>query len=146
MKLDIFWAHKEGISQAMRSALIMSKALGRPMHDYCEYTDNVTIQLNKGLVEDTDEVMEKLQSVQAYIDNGYTLKIDGDTRADGRYDYFHCAYFKLSKKLLRNKIEDTQIEDAMRTLLRKEMGLRPYREIECKVQLYLSKVRLIGML
>lgn len=133
MTLDIFWAHKEGITQAMKSALIMSKALNKPMHDYCEYKDYITISFDKGKVEDINEAMDKLQRVQSLIDDGYTLKIDGETYADGRYDYFHRADFKLSKKLLRDKIEDTQIEDAMRALLKKEMGLGLYKEIECKV-------------
>jgi len=129
MTLDTFWAHKEGITEAMRSSLIMSKHLNKPMHDYCEYIEHIVVTINKG----KDKDLSELQEIQHLLDEGYELNVDGDTKQEGRYDYFRCVHFKFSKKLLRDKIKDTQIEDAMIALLKKEMGLTYYAAIECKV-------------
>ena len=131
MTKEIFFAHKEGIAEAMRSALIMSKHRGYALHSYCLTHDTITVCVLK---DDTDEAkIGKLKEVNKYCELYGAPSIHDSTEKPNCVSYFRGTYYAFRKPKLRDKIEDTQIEQKMRTLVRKELGLHVYQDLECKV-------------
>jgi len=142
MKLHIFKAHKQGITEAMQETLTMSKALGRPLKDYCiqEVKEDVYIYANEDRNElDLDELLYKVEQLRKKPNS--TMSIHGGTKPAGRYDYFSYVRFIATIDTIKDTIEPHQIEEAMKLLVKKHMGLKSYANLDCKIMdLYKSEV------
>ena len=59
--------------------------------------------------------------------------MEGTTFSSGRYDYFKAMQVIIPSIVIRDKIENEQIENAMRQLVKKELRLKEWENLECKV-------------
>ncbi len=134
MLLTTFNAHKQGIAEAMQETLTLSKHLNRPLKEYCiiyRY-ETVTIPQNE---DDRDKPLEELLNdlnALREIPNS-TLSMDGYTKASGRYDYFDRVVYTAKITCIRDSINPSQVEDAMKVLVKKAIGLKSYQHLDCKV-------------
>jgi hypothetical protein len=129
MKLSTFNAHREGIAQTMRENLTFSKHVGYPIKDYCGKEQIVTISFDKDI--EPNELREKLEKALHHLnDKAY---VGGTTFSSGRYDYFKAMQVIIPSIVIRDKIENEQIENAMRQLVKKELRLKEWENLECKV-------------
>ena len=142
MKLHIFKAHYQGIEETMKSTLIMSKALNRPLKDYCEKIETETVSIHK---DDNEEELRRKQELisSLTLKANTTMSIKGYTKQDGRYDFFNFLEYRFETKVIREVISKNQIEEAMKRLVKKAIGLQSYSYLNCQV-MALYKQELIG--
>jgi len=132
MTLEIFKAHKQGIREAMNSALIMSKYKNTPLHSYTTYSHIEVISIHKEL--EGEELLHQLDRVKKLASKPNTTLVQrGQTKVSGRYDIFHSVDYIVTTELFRDRITEEQIEDAMKTLVKKAMGLASYEYLNCQV-------------
>ncbi len=142
MKLHTFKAHYQGIEEAMKSTLIMSKALNRPLATYCEKLETETVSIHKA--DSEEELRRKQELISALtLKANTTMSINGYTKQKGRYDFFHFLEYRFETKVIRTNIHKNQIEEAMKKLVKKAIGIQSYSYLNCQV-MALYKQELIG--
>lgn len=131
MKLEIFNAHKDGIREAMQSALIMSKYRGEAMHKYCLIRTYDVIEIRKA--DTKEDIIAKLEEVVRYTKEYGAPKIDFVKHRE------HCTSKTISTTYafavykMRDKIEESQVSTRMKLLVKKELGLGKWADLECRV-------------
>lgn len=131
MTKEDFKRQKEQTKKYMNYMLGLSRYLGYPLKDFCLSTDRINIYMSKDAKP--NELIHKINEANILISQGYTIQLDGNTKPSGRYDIFESAYFKLSKDLVRDSIEEEQVQDKMRKHIKRKLGLGKWDTLECKV-------------
>jgi len=131
MQLHIFKAHKQGISENMEQNLIHAKATdNREAPDYCFTKQYETIEIHKSI--EGEDLLHQLERGVELAKHG-TLKARGRTKQEGRYDFYNSIDYTVTTKHFRTHIEDEQVEEVMKALVKKAMGLRSYDYLNCQV-------------
>jgi len=142
MKLHIFKAHYQGIEESMRETLTMSKALNRPLKPYCVKLESETVSIHKDNSE--EELRRKQELISSLtLKANTTMSIKGYTKQDGRYDYFNFLDYRFETEVIREVIHKSQIEEVMKKLVKKAIGIQSYSYLNCQV-MALYKQELIG--
>ncbi len=131
MTKEIFFAHKEGITEAMNSALIMSKHRGKALHKYCETYDNIIVTIKKECTE--EEFGLAIEKIYKLSHDYGAPTIAFTTHTPHCIERTTGAMYSFKIPKLRDRIEESQVAQKMKTLIRKELGLKTYDNLECKV-------------
>jgi len=137
MQLHTFKAHKQGIKENMEQNLIHAKATdNREAPDYCFTKQYETIEIHKSIKG--EDLLHQLERVTQLAKHG-TLTQRGKTKQEGRYDFYNSIDYIVTTKHFRQTIGDDQVEEAMKDLVKKAMGLRSYDYLNCQVMAIYKK-------
>lgn len=132
MTREKFAEHKAQLKRTMEYQLSLSKVYNKPLSNYCGYTDVKTITLNENDTE--QDLRDKLLEIAIFMQyDNTTLTQSGHTRASGRYDFFDHVNYNFNTIRVRDELPDQAVEEAMKQLVKRHLGLKPYEHLECKV-------------
>ena len=130
MTLDHFNSVKKNTEDYMNYMLGMSRYLGKPLEKFCGHEIHETIVIEEDEPQDTLHI--KLKRILLLSFNS-DVKVTGDTRPSGRYDYFKSASFTVARPELRTSIHPDQVQGEMKEFVRKQLGLGKWDTIRCRV-------------
>ncbi len=142
MTRELFQIHKQNTKNYLNYMLKMSHYLNRPLIEECEDSYITNISTHKDATE--AEVRRHLAQVQELLAKpNTTLRLVGDTKQSGRYDFFDSISYRFETEIVKETIEDYQVVESMRNLVKRHLGLREWAHLECKV-MQLFKDGVIG--